>query len=207
MKKILYILSVVSCIGFYACKTDKTKTTKSTKERVIAPKTDAQVKADLDNLLGELDRTWNEMIVSDDQKMDNLQTLLARIGRDKNYDKQALTDVIAERDNLKVKRYDRQGIGNISAVDAYDSAQIKVMDATSALVESTNLAARDTVAGQLSSKIQEDDSRVPIMRAHYDKAAKNYNQYLKVYREQIQKLGPPYSELKPVPTFVEQQLQ
>ena len=207
MKKILYILSVVSCIGFYACKTDKTKTTKSTKERVIAPKTDAQVKADLDNLLGELDRTWNEMIVSDDQKMDNLQTLLARIGRDKNYDKQALTDVIAERDNLKVKRYNRQGIGNISAVDAYDSAQIKVMDATSALVESTNLAARDTVAGQLSSKIQEDDSRVPIMRAHYDKAAKNYNQYLKDYREQIQKLGPPYSELKPVPTFVEQQLQ
>ena len=207
MKRILYILSVVILTGIYSCKTDKTKTSEVKKERVIAKKTDVQVKADMDQLLQEMDTAWNEMIASDDQKIENLQTLLARVGRDKNYDKEALTRVISERDNLKVKRYDRNAVGNIAMVDAYDSAQIKVMDATNSLLEANNLAARDTIAGQLANKIQEDDSRVPILRAHYDRAAKNYNQYLKDYQPQLQKLGPPYNELKPVPLFVEQQPQ
>ena len=207
MKRILVLLSSILLIGFYGCKTDKTKTNTTKKERVIVKKTDAQVKADMDNLLRELDSTWNEMIASDDQKIDNLQTLLARVGRDKNYDKKALTEVLAARDNLKVKRYDRKGIADVAAVDAYDSLQINILDATNQLVESTNLVARDTIAAQLASKIQEDDSRVPILRAHYDRAAKNYNQYLKDYQPQVQKLGPPYNELKPVPLFVEQQLQ
>src|SRR5688572_3193281 len=122
MKRILFIFFALSLIGFYSCKTDKTKTS-TKKGRVIAKKTDAQVKADMDNLLQDMDSTWNEMIASDDQKIDNLQTLLARVGRDKNYDKQALTEVIAARDNLKVKRYDRQGIASVAAVDSYDSIQ------------------------------------------------------------------------------------
>ncbi|MBK0404577.1 hypothetical protein I5M27_16395 [Adhaeribacter sp. BT258] len=206
MKRIPFILFAAFCLAFYSCKTDKTKTTKTTTDRVIAKKTDTQVKADLDNLLQEMDATWNEMIASDDQKIDNLQTLLARVGRDKNYDKSQLTTLLAERENLKTKRYDRQQIKDVTAVDAYDSAQIKLMDATYQLIEANNLAARDTIAGQLASKIQEDDSRVPILRAYYDKAAKNFNQYLKDYQPQIQKLGPPYSEMKPAPLFVEQPL-
>ena len=207
MKRIYFLLFASLCIAFYSCKTDKTKSTKTTKERVIAPKTDAQVKADMDRLQEEMDNAWNEMIASDDQKIEDLQTLLARVGRDKKYDKEALTVVIAERNNLKSKRYDRQGVKNVAAVDAYDSAQVKVLDETNRLMESTNLASRDTVAGKLASKIVEDDSRVPIMRAHYDRAAKSYNQYLKDYQPQLQKLGLPYKELKPVPLFVEQQLQ
>src|SRR6478735_2335734 len=206
MKRIHLLLFAAFCIAFYSCKTDKTKTTEVKKERVIAKKTDAQVKAEMDNLLKEMNTAWNEMIASDDQKIDNLQTLLARIGRDKNYDKKALTEVIAARNNLKAKRYDSLGIQHVAAVDAYDSAQIKVMDATNQLIETTNLASRDTIAGKLASQIQEDDSRVPIMRAHYDRAAKNYNQYLKDYQPQLQKLGKPYNELKPVPLFVEQPL-
>ncbi|KAA9332651.1 hypothetical protein [Adhaeribacter soli] len=204
MKRILVIFSIAALAGIYSCKTDKTKTTEVKKERVIAKKTDAQVKADLDSLSREMDRTWNEMIASDDQKIDNLQTLLARIGRDKNYDKAALTKVISARDSMKQQRYDRQGLANVAAVDAYDSLQIKIMDATNELVQNTNLAERDTVAASLVNQIQEDDSRVPILRAYYDKAAKHFNQYLKDYQPQIQKLGPPYSDLKPVPMFVEQ---
>lgn len=207
MKKILLVLFAISLIGIYSCKTDKTKTTEVKKERLIVKKSDAQVKADLDSLLREMDTTWNEMIVSDDQKIDNLQTLMARIGRDKNYNKQTFTEIIAARENLKAKRYDRQGISDVAAVDAYDSLQIKILDATNALVEESNLAQRDTLAASLVNKIQEDDSRVPILRAYYDKAAKNFNQYLKDYQPQIQKLGSPYKELKPVPMFVEQQLQ
>src|SRR5688572_14984434 len=122
MKRILYILSVVILTGIYSCKTDKTKTSEVKKERVIAKKTDAQVKTEMDGLLQEMEQTWNEMIASDDQKIENLQTLLARVGRDKNYDKETLTQVISERNNLKTKRYNRQEINNIATVDAYDSA-------------------------------------------------------------------------------------
>jgi hypothetical protein len=206
MKRILVVLSIASLAAFYSCKTDKTKTTETKKERVIVKRTNAQVKSDLDSLQKDLDNTWNEMIASDDQKIDNLQTLLARIGRDKNYDKQALTDLISARDNMKAKRYDRSGIANVAAVDAYDSVQIKILDETYKLVQSSNLADRDTIAGNLVNQIQDDDSRVPLYRAHYDKAAKNFNQYLKDYQPQIRKLGPPYSELKQVPMFMEQQL-
>jgi hypothetical protein len=207
MKRILVVLCWVSLIGFYSCKTDKkvTKTTK--KDRVIAKKTDAEVKTEMDELLREMEATWNEMIASDDQKIDNLQTLLARIGRDKKYDKKALSEVISARDNLKGKRYDRLGISNVAAVDSYDSAQIRILDVTNELTSASNLTSRDSIAAEISNKIQEDDSRVPILRAHYDKAANNYNQYLKDYQPQIQKLGAPYKDLKPVPLFVEQQLQ
>lgn len=207
MRRILYFLSVVSLVGIYSCKTDKTKSTEVKKERVIAKKSDSEVKSDLDNLIREMDATWNEMIASDDQKIDNLQTLLARLGRDKSYDKSSLTELLNAQQNIKAQRYDRQGVASVAAVDAYDSAQIRLMDATYKIVEEANLSQRDTVAGKLVSQIQEDDSRVPIFRGHYDKAAKAYNQYLKDYQPQIQKLGPPYTEMKPVPMFVEQQLQ
>ncbi len=207
MKRIFFLCFAVLLLGIYSCKTDKTKTTASKKNRVVAAKSDTQIKSDLDAMIQEMETTWNAMIASDDQKIDNLQTLLARVGRDKNYDKKALTDVIAARDNLKVKRYDRQDIAHVTAVDAYDSLQIRIMDATNQLLDNSNLAARDTVAGQLANKIQEDDSRVPILRAHYDRAALKYNQYLKDYEPQIRKLGPPYQDLKPMPLFVEKELQ
>ena len=207
MKKIILILCAVSLIGFYGCKTDKTKTKETKKERVIAKKTDAQVKADMDELLAGMDAMWNQMIASDDQKIDNLQTLLARIGRDKNYDKVMLTSAIEARDSLKKQRYGREGVGNIAAVDAYDSLQIRIMDQAYELADNNNLALRDSIAASLVHQIQDDDARVPILRAYYDKAAKAYNQYLKDYQDQLQKLGPPYSELKPTPLFVEAQLQ
>lgn len=207
MKRIFVILSIASLAAVYSCKTDKTKTSEVRKERVIAKKTDAQVKTDMDQLLSELDGAWNEMIASDDQKIENLQTLLARIGRGKNFNKKELSDLISAQSKLKAQRYDRQGIVSVAAVDAYDSVQVKLLDATNKLVEESNITATDTIAVQLANKIQDDDSRVPIQRGHYDKAAKNYNQFLKDYEPQIRKLGPPYSELKPMPTFVEQQLQ
>ncbi|MFC5271922.1 hypothetical protein [Adhaeribacter terreus] len=206
MKRILFVLFGTFCIAFYSCKTDKTKTTKVKKGHVIAKKTDAEVKSDLDNLQKEMDAAWNEMMASDDQKIENLQTLLARIGRDKSFEKSALTELLTAQNKIKAQRYDRQGVASVAAVDAYDSAQIKLMDATYEIVEDANLSQRDTVAGKLVSQIQEDDSRVPIFRGRYDKAAKAYNQYLKDYQPQIQKLGSPYNEMKSAPLFVEQPL-
>src|SRR5687768_5733356 len=123
MKRILFIFFALLLIGFYSCKTDKTNTS-TKKGRVIAKKTDAKVKADMDNLLHDMHSTSNEPNASDDHKIDNLQTLLARVRRHKNYDQQALTQEIAARDNQKVKRYDRQVIASVAAVDSYDSNQI-----------------------------------------------------------------------------------
>lgn len=207
MKKILFVLLGAFCLAFYGCKTDKTKTENVKKGRVIAKKTDAQVKTEMDALLAEMDATWNEMILSDDQKIDNLQTLFARIGRDKNFDQKELSDVIAARDGLKKQRYSKEEIGDVAAVDAYDSLQIRIMEKAYDLAANNNLTLRDTVAASLVKQIQEDDSRVPIARGRYDKAAKNYNQYLKDYQPQLQQLGPPYADLKPVPLFLDQPLQ
>jgi hypothetical protein len=208
MKKILFIFCCFSLIGTYSCKTDKKETKVATKkERVIAKKTDTQLKADLLKLQQEMDAAWIEMIASDDQKIDNLQTLLARVGREKSYDKKTLSGLLSAQNNLKKQRYSQEGISSVAAVDTYDSVQVKLMDDTNNLISTSNLAERDTVAARLATKIQEDDSRVPILRGHYDKAAKTYNQYLKDYQPQIRKLGPPYTEMKPMPLFVEQQLQ
>jgi len=200
MKRILLVFTLFS-IAFYSCKTDKTKTTETTKENRIVKKTDMEVKAETDILLKNLDQAWNEMMVSDDQKLDNLQTLLARVGRDKNFDQKALSEVLAARDNLKTQRYNRETMADISEVDAYDSVQIKVLDMTNELLEAADLLARDTIAAQLSNKIQEEDSRGIFYRAHYDQAARNFNQFLVDYKAQLQQLGPPYSQLKPVPLF------
>lgn len=206
MKKIFAVLSIASLAAVYSCKTDKTKTTEVKKERVIAKKTDAQVKTEIDNLVQEMDATWNEMMATDDHKIDNLQTLLARIGRGKNFDKKVLSELVTAQNNLKGQRYDRLGMISVAAVDRYDSAQVKLMDATNKLLEESNLTSTDSTIAKLAHQIQEDDSRVPIQRGHYDKAAKTYNQYLKDYQPQIQKLGPPYTEMKPAPLFVEQPL-
>lgn len=206
MKRLLIILCCVSLIGIYSCKTDKKESKTTKKDRVIVKKTDAQVKSDLLKLQQEMDAAWIEMITSDDQKIVNLQSLLARIGRDKSYDKKTLTDLLTVTNNLKKQRYSQKEITSVAAVDSYDSVQVKLMDDTNNLISSSNLTERDTVAAQLSNKIQEDDSRVPILRGHYDKAAKVFNQYLKDYQPQIRNLGPPYNDLKPMPLFVEQPL-
>jgi hypothetical protein len=207
MKKIYPILLALFLLAFYSCKTESTKTEKKKTERQIVKKTDAQVKADIDSLIQLTETQWNTMIASDDQKLDNLQTLMARIGRDKKYDKKALTDLIAARNQVKAQRYDRQGIANVAAVDAYDSLQIKLMDATNDIVSKSELTQRDTVAASLVNNIQEEDSRVPILRAYYDNAAKAFNQYLLDYQPQLQKLGPPYNTLQRMPLFVEPVVQ
>src|SRR5688572_12194024 len=206
MKRIVILFYCLALVGIYSCKTDKKETKTTKKERIIAKKTDAQVKSDLLKLQQEMDAAWIEMITSDDQKIDNLQTLLARIGRDKNYDKNTLSELLNTQRKLKKQRYSQKSIASVAAVDSYDSVQVKLMDETNKLVSNSNLAEKDTLAASLVNKIQEEDSRVPILRGHYDKAAKTFNQYLKDYQPQIQKLGPPFTDLKPMPLFVEQPL-
>src|SRR5687768_2415412 len=116
MKRLLIIICCFSFIGIYSCKTDKKETKITKKERVITKKTDAQVKSDLLKLQQEMDAAWIEMITSDDQKIDNLQTLLARIGRDKNYDKNTLSELLNTQRKLKKQRYSQKSIASVAAV-------------------------------------------------------------------------------------------
>jgi hypothetical protein len=207
MKRLLIIICCVSFIGIYSCKTDKKESKTTKKERIIASKSDSQVKSGLVKLQQEMDAAWIEMIASDDQKIDNLQSILDRARKDKSNDKKTSSELLTGLKSLKKLRYSQKDIANVAAVDTYDSIQVKLMDDTDNLISSSNLTTRDTIAARLSNKIQEEDSRVPILRGHYDQAAKAFNQFLKDYQPQVRKLGQPYTDMKPMPFFMEQQLQ
>jgi hypothetical protein len=54
---------------------------------------------------------------------------------------------------------------------------------------------------QLTTDIQAADSEVVGFRLHYDQAAKQFNNYLKLHQLELTSLGGKYAKLQPLPLF------
>jgi hypothetical protein len=189
---VVALLVLTGCAA--SCKRDSSKTT------VTSPAAASEVKAQLAVLRDSVDLKWRNMTESDDQKIGITRLLLRELQGRPGIDAAQLQNLEQANNRLKTTRYTQQSMANSELINQYDSAQIALLKDLYPVAAPNGNAptenARNFVEG-----IQQLDAGVVAFRVQYDRAAKQYNDYLKLHRPELQSLGGKYAEVQPLPLF------
>lgn len=166
----------------------------------LNPAATAEVKAQFDQLNDTVAVRWRDMMESDDQKIGVIRLLLRELQAQPGANAAQLQAIGKANARLKTLRYDQQTMSSSPLIDRYDAAQDSLLHALYPVAAPGGAAptenARNFVEG-----IQQIDEGVVGYRVQYDRAARQYNNYLKLHQEQLETLGGKYAELKPLPLF------
>ncbi|MDO7876258.1 hypothetical protein Q5H93_16050 [Hymenobacter sp. ASUV-10] len=166
----------------------------------LNPAATAEVKAQFDQLNDTVAVRWRDMMESDDQKIGVIRLLLRELQAQPGADAAQLQALGKANARLKTLRYNQQTMSSSPLIDRYDAAQDSLLHALYPVAAPGGAAptenARNFVEG-----IQQIDEGVVGYRVQYDRAARQYNNYLKLHQEQLETLGGKYEELKPLPLF------
>ena len=180
-----------------ACKRDASKAV------AMNPASAAAVKAQLDILSDSVALKWRSMIESDDQKIGITRLLLRELKAQPGIDAAQLKGLELANAHLKTRRYTQQTMASSALIDQYDAAQDSLLHALYPVAAPNGNAptenARNFVEG-----LQQLDAGVVGFRVQYDRAARQYNDYLKLHQAELESLGGKYSALKPFPIFTVQ---
>ncbi|TGE28093.1 hypothetical protein [Hymenobacter metallicola] len=193
MKIILPMALLVLLSNLNSCKTDRSNKT-------VDPTSPAAAKAQLDVLRDSVDARWSRMTTSDDAKMKATAQVLQALEKQPGADKAQLKALARANDKLKSRRYDQQSMSVSEQIDAYDSAQDSVLRAVYNFAQPA-AGQPDATVQQLTNDIQTADGQVVGYRVNYDRAAKQFNNYLQLHQETLGKLGGKYGKLQPLPLF------
>ncbi|WP_046244741.1 hypothetical protein [Hymenobacter terrenus] len=186
------VLIITGCAA--SCKRDGSKTA------ALNPASTAAVKAQFDILRDSVDVKWRTMTESDDQKIGTTRLLLRELQNQPGANATQLQNLERANTRLKAIRYDQQTMASSALIDRYDAAQDSLLKVVYPVAAPGGNAptenARNFVEG-----LQQLDASVVGYRVQYDRAAKQYNQYLKLHQAELQSLGGRYAELKPLPLF------
>ena len=167
------------------------------------PASAAAAKAQLDVLRDSVDQKWRNMIESDDQKIGLTRLLLRELQGQPGSNAAQLQGLERANARLKARRYTQQTMVSSDLIDQYDAAQDSVLHAVYPVAAPNGQAptenARNFVEG-----LQQLDEGVVGFRVQYDRAAMQYNDYLKLHQTELQSLGGKYAEIKPLPLFTVQ---
>ena len=181
--------------GFAAsCKRDATKTV------VLNPASAAAVKAQFGVLRDSVDLKWRNMTESDDQKLTITHLLLRELKGQPGIDATQLPGLERANAHLKTRRYNQQTMVSSALIDQYDAAQDSLLHALYP-VAAPNGGAPSENARNFVEGLQQLDAGVVGFRVQYDRAAKQYNDYLKIHQPELLALGGKYAEVKPLPLF------
>jgi hypothetical protein len=186
------LLFITACAA--SCKRDGATTT------VGSPASTAAVKAQFDVLSDSVDVKWRNMTESDDQKIAITRLLLRELQGQPGVQAAKLQELNAANARLKARRYTQQTMASSDLIDRYDAAQDSLLRVVVNVAAPGGQAptenARNFVEG-----LQQLDAGVVGFRVIYDRAAKQYNNYLQLHQDQLQTLGGKYANLKPLPLF------
>lgn len=191
---ILALAAVLGGAGLAGCKTDGAKTT------TTSPAAVAAVKAQLDVLRDSVDVKWQQMMTSDDQKVGTTRLLLQELAGQRSVDKAQVAALTQANARLKPLRYDQATMAESARIDRYDAAQDSLLKALY-LVAAPDGNAPTAQIRDFTEGIQQADQAVVGYRVGYDRAAKAYNIYLQLHREELSTLGGKYAALQPLPLF------
>lgn len=164
------------------------------------PASATAAKQQLAVLRDSVDTRWAQMMASDDAKIVATNQMLSELERYPAADKQQLRDLARANDRLKRLRYQQLTMQS-AQIDRYDSAQDSLLGVLRGfLVNSSGPAPSGTVQNTFDT-IGQYDSQVVGYRVQYDRAAKQFNNYLQLHQTELQSLGGKYSQLKPLPLF------
>lgn len=196
MKAVLFA-SLLTLAVLPMCKPDATNRTTTTTESPASP---AAVRAQFDILRDSADVQWSRMMASDDKKLADLRELLQDLSKYPNANQPQLAGLRAARARLAGQRYTRSTMASSPLIDRYDAAQDSVLKIVLPIAAPDGNAPSERVRDYVEA-IQLADANVVSYRAHYDAAAKSYNNYLQVHRDDLNKLGGKYANLAPLPLF------
>jgi hypothetical protein len=195
MKAVLFA-SLLTLAVLPMCKPDATNRTAT----ATSPASPAAVRAQFDILRDSADVQWARMMTSDDKKLADLRELLQDLSKYPSANQPQLEGLRAARARLAKQRYTRSTMVSSPLIDRYDAAQDSVLKIVLPLAAPEGNAPSERVRDYVEA-IQLADANVVGYRAHYDAAAKAYNNYLQVHREDLNKLGGKYANLAPLPLF------
>ena len=186
------LLIVTGCAA--SCKRD------GNKAPVLNPASTAAVKAQFDVLRDSVDVKWRNMTESDDQKIGVTRLLLRELQGQPGIDAAQLQALERANARLKARRYNQQTMASSALIDQYDTAQDSLLKVVYPVAAPNNNAATEN-ARNFVEGIQQLDAGVVGFRVQYDRAAKQYNTYLRLHQPELESLGGKYAQMKPLPLF------
>lgn len=164
------------------------------------PASAAAAKAQLDVLRDSVDTRWTQMMASDDAKIVATAQIISELERNPGTDKQQLQQLSRANSRLQARRYQQLTMQSVQ-IDQYDMAQDSLLTSLRSIVTAPGAAALGTTVQNTLDTIGEYDGQVVGYRVQYDRAAKQFNNYLQLHRTELQSLGGKYSQLVPLPLF------
>ena len=189
------LLILTGCAA--ACKRDGSQAV------VVNPASAAAAKVQFDVLRDSVDLKWRSMTESDDQKIGVTRLLLRELQNQPGSNPPQLQGLERANARLKARRYDQQTMANSALIDQYDTAQDSLLHALYP-VAAPNGSAPTENARNFVEGLQQLDAGVVGFRVQYDRAARQYNDYLKLHQAELESLGGRYATVKPLPLFTVQ---
>ena len=192
-KLVLIVLLVLTgCAA--SCKRDGNHTAGA---NLAAPEA---VKAQFDILRDSVDAKWRVMTESDDQKISVTRLLLRELKTQPGLNAALVQALDQANARLKTTRYTQQSMADSGLIDRYDAAQDSLLNALYPVAAPNGNAPTENTRNFVEG-IQQIDAGVVAYRVQYDRAAQQYNTYLRLHQAELQQLGGRYAQLKPLPLF------
>ncbi len=192
LKSIAVALLIITASAA-SCKHD------GTNAGVTNPASAAAVKAQLDVLRDSVDLKWRAVDESDVQLLGTTGLLLKELKSQPTLDAAKVQALNRANTRLRARRYTRQSMTS-AQIDLYDAAQDSLLHAIYPVAAPNGNAPSETIRNFVEG-IQQTDAGVVGVRIQYDKAAHQYNDYLKLHQAELQSLGGKYKDLQPLPVF------
>ena len=150
-------------------------------------------KREIDLITDSLHTSWDAMIISDDQKIEDIKTLIEEISKTKNADNSELRELQQLSKAIRSKRFNEHTMEDSRKIDTYDMATDSLITYTFSLLK--NIPSIDTVQKTIHLKdlIIDADNNIIIYRIHYDNWARQFNEYLEQNPGKLRKMKKPYS--------------
>ncbi|MBC8082645.1 MAG: hypothetical protein H7Z21_05480 [Hymenobacter sp.] len=168
--------------------------------KAFDPTSATAAKQQLTVLRDSVDVRWTQMIASDDAKITATSQMLSELELAPAADKQQLQQLSRANDRLKTLRY-QQSTMQSAYIDRYDAAQDSLLGVLRGLVSRPDGPTPSPTVLNTLDTIGQYDGQVVGFRVQYDRAAKQFNNYLQLHRAELQSLGGKYRQLAPLPLF------
>ena len=174
-----------------SCKRDGGRTA------ALNPASAAAVRAQLAVLRDSADLNWRRMTESDDQKIGLTRLLLRELRGQSGVEAAQLPGLERANARLPARRYTQQTMASSALIDRYDAAQDSLLHVLYPLAAPNGAAPTENTRNFVEG-LQQLDAGVVGFRVQYDRAAKQYNDYLQLHQAELQAPGGPAA---PLPLF------
>jgi hypothetical protein len=147
-----------------------------------------QVAQKYNRVMAATDSAWNEMMASEDRKLENIKLIIKELGLIDGNSAKHLEQINGDLESLKNNRYDRFSMANSALIDRYDSLTNALIGELRKEIHFNKEAVKYQVVNQLMAEIQSADDSVLFLRQAYDKKIDRWKTYVKENRKKLSDL-------------------